>query len=330
MLRFLATFILSIGPLALGHTTRIEHVTIMEMARDRYGIRYVAPPPGMSEFAAPTLPSHCKWADPEDFPITETSTSLVFETDGRPLTAEDQIILPWQRNGVMVVMKWRDGSIGRQFFPSGAQGIVVEMSQLKAGSGPWQATARRFVKLGFEHILGGFDHLLFVVGLLLMVRDKGKLLATITAFTVAHSITLGLSVLGWFELPSEPVESIIALSILCLAVENVDLRRGRSGLTSRHPWVVSFVFGLIHGLGFAGALGELGLSQVEIPSALLFFNLGVEAGQILFVAGWFVLMGLVAGMKLKWPVRLRLAPEYALGILAGYWLLDRTIAMLPI
>jgi hydrogenase/urease accessory protein HupE len=313
-----------------GHTTKIEHVTIIEMAKNRYGIRYAAPPPGMSEFAAPTLPAHGKWADPEDFPITETSTSLVFETEGRPLTAEDRIILPWQKNGVMVVMKWRDGSTGRQFFTSGGQGIVVEMSQLKAGSGSWQATAKRYFTLGVEHILGGIDHLLFVAGLLLLVTSKRKLLLTITAFTVAHSITLALSVLGWFELPSEPVEAIIALSIVFLAVENVYLRHGKTGLTSRFPWIVAFAFGLIHGLGFAGALGELGLPQAEVPSALLFFNLGVEAGQLLFVAGWIVLIGLISKMKFKLPARLALAPEYALGIMASYWLLERSLAMLPV
>ncbi len=330
MLRFLITFVLLIAPLAMGHTTKIEQVTIMEMAENRYGIRYAAPPPGMSEFAAPILPAHGKWADPEDFPITETSTSLVFETVGRPLTAEDRIILPWQKNGVMVVMKWRDGSIGRQFFMSGGQGIVVEMSQLKAGSGSWQATAKRYFKLGLEHILGGVDHLLFVAGLLLLVRGMRKLLLTITAFTVAHSITLALSVLGLFELPSEPVEAVIALSIVFLAVENVHLRRGKSGITSRFPWIVSFAFGLIHGLGFAGALGDLGLPQADVPSALLFFNLGVEAGQLLFVAGWIVLVGLISRMKLKWPARLALAAEYALGIVASYWLLERSIAMLPV
>jgi hypothetical protein len=330
MLRFLVVIALLIAPFALGHTTKIEQVTIIEMAENRYGIRYAAPPPGMSEFAAPTLPAHAKWADPEDFPITETSTSLVFETEGRPLTAEDRIILPWQKNGVMVVMKWRDGSTGRQFFMSGGQGIVVEMSQLKAGSGSWQATAKRYFKLGLEHIIGGIDHLLFVAGLLLLVTGKRKLLLTITAFTVAHSITLALSVFGWLELPSEPVEAIIALSIVFLAVENVYVRRGRTGLTSRFPWIVSFAFGLIHGLGFAGALGELGLPQAEVPSALLFFNLGVEAGQLLFVAGWFVVIGLISKMKFKLPARLALAPEYALGIMASYWLLDRSIAMLPV
>lgn len=326
---FLLALYLLLAPAAWAHTTKIEHVTIVEMSANRYGIRYAAPPPGMSEFAAPILPADCKWSDPEDVPLTETSTSLVFETEARPLNASDRIILPWQKNGVMVVMKWRDGSIGRQFFASGAGGIVVEMAQLKAGSGSWQAAAKRYFTLGVEHILGGIDHLLFVAGLLLLVKDTRKLLLTITAFTLAHSITLGLSVFNWIDLPSEPVEAIIALSIVLLAVENVHQRRGKIGITSRFPWIVAFAFGLVHGLGFAGALGELGLPPADVPPALLFFNLGVEAGQLLFVAAWLILAWLISKVKFKLPARLTLAPEYALGIMATYWLMERTLAMLP-
>jgi len=326
---WLFLLLLLLAPTASAHTTKIEHVTILELAGNRYGIRYAAPPPGMSEFAAPILPPHCKWADPEDFPITETATSLVFESEGRPLNAGDRIVLPWQKNGVMVAMKWRDGSIGRQFFTSGAEGIVVEMALLKAGSGSLAATARRYAMLGMEHILGGIDHLLFVAGLLLLVKGTRKLLLTFTVFTLAHSITLALSVLGWLELPAEPVEAIIALSIVLLAVENVHQRQGKTGWTSRYPWLVAFAFGLIHGLGFAGALGDLGLPQAEVPPALLFFNLGVEAGQLLFVAAWLAVAWIISKVKFKLPTRLSLAPEYALGIMATYWLLERTLAMLP-
>ncbi len=312
---------------AWAHRTEIDTVTLIELADKRYGIRYKAPPPGMSEFAAPLLPPHCHWADPEDFPIEQTSTSLVFEADDRPLTAADRIILPWQRRGVLVVAQWRDGSVARQFFVSDARGIVVELSQLQAGSGSWTAAAERYFGLGVEHILGGIDHLLFVAGLLLLVREPRKLLLTITAFTVAHSVTLGLSVVGWLKLPQEPVEAIIALSIVLLAVENVRQKRGELGLTARFPWVVSFVFGLIHGLGFAGALAGLGLPQAEIPQALLFFNLGVEAGQLVFVAACLLLWWLASRLRFRLPDRLALAPHYALGTISAFWLWERTLAI---
>jgi hypothetical protein len=314
---------------AHAHTTKIEHVTLVEMPENHYGILYAAPPPGLSEFAAPLLPSRCVWVDPLNMQITETSTSLVFEARGGPLTASDQIILPWQKNGIMVLMKWRDGSTQRQFFTSGAKGIVIEMSLLRAGSGSLPAAAQKYTWLGMEHILGGIDHLLFVAGLLFLVKGTRPLIMTITAFTLAHSITLACSIFGWLELPSEPVEAIIALSIVLLAVEIVHQHRGRSGLTTRCPWLVSFLFGLVHGLGFAGALGELGLPPAEVPAALLFFNIGVEAGQLLFIAVVLTLLWTLRKMKLPFPKKLRLAPQYALGIIATYWLIDRSLAMLP-
>lgn len=314
---------------ALAHQTEIDQVTLVELGDTRYGIRYAAPPPGMSEFAAPLLPPHCHWVDPEDNVLEETATSLVFETDdGRPLTAEDRIVLPWQRNGVLVVARWRDGTTARQFFMSGAEGIIVELAQLRAGSGSFSATARRYTWLGLEHILGGIDHLLFVAGLLLLVRGMRRLLLTITAFTLAHSLTLALSVLGWVTLPQPPVEAVIALSILLLAVENVRLRQGQAGLAARKPWLVSFLFGLVHGLGFAGALGQLGLPPAEVSPALLFFNVGVEAGQLLFVAGWAAAAWMLSYIKARLPSPMRLAPHYALGAVSAFWFLERTVAML--
>ncbi len=314
-----------------AHQTEIDHVTLVELTDHRYGIRYAAPPPGMSEFAAPLLPRRCHWVDPESNVLEETATSLVFETDdGLPLTAEDRIILPWQRNGVLMVAQWRDGTTARQFFMSGAEGIVVEMAPLRAGSGSFAATARRYTWLGLEHILGGIDHLLFVAGLLLLVRGLRRLLLTITAFTLAHSLTLALSVLGWVQLPQPPVEVVIAMSILLLAVENVRLRQRpeQAGLAARKPWLVSFIFGLVHGLGFAGALGQLGLPSAEVPPALLFFNLGVEAGQLLFVACWAVLAWMLGRFKNVWPAPMRLAPHYALGAISAFWFLERTVSML--
>lgn len=320
---------LALVSFAHAHSTKIEHVTLIEMAENRYGILYAAPPPGLSEFAAPILPARCKWVDPLNLQITETSTSLVFEAEGGPLTADETIILPWQKNGVMVLMKWQDGSTGQQFFMSGQQGIVIEMALLKAGSGSTLAAARKYAWLGMGHILGGIDHLLFVVGLLLLVKSLKRLIVTITAFTLAHSITLALSVLGWLKLPSEPVEAIIALSIVLLAVEIVNHHRGKIGITARFLWLISFVFGLVHGLGFAGALGELDLPPADVPAALLFFNLGVEAGQLVFIAALLLLAWPIRKAKLQLPPKLALAPHYALGIISAYWLLDRTLAMLP-
>ena len=138
---------------------------------------------------------------------------------------------------------------------------------------------RTYLILGTEHILTGVDHLLFVLGLLLLVRGFGKLVKTVSAFTVAHSLTLVAATLGWVHVPSPPVEATIALSIVFVAGEIIRARQGDASLTQRYPWVVAFTFGLLHGLGFASALAEVGLPQLSIPIALLFFNIGVEIGQ---------------------------------------------------
>ena len=171
----------------------------------------------------------------------------------------------------------------------------------------------------------GIDHLLFVLALLLITVGFKKLIKTITAFTVAHSITLSLATLGVMGLPSAPVEAVIALSIVFLAVELVHYYNGKEGLTVRHPWVVAFIFGLLHGFGFAGALSDVGLPQTDIPVALLFFNVGVELGQIAFVLVVSAIIWILTKTKFTWPVRLKKVPAYAIGSMASFWLIERVL-----
>jgi len=193
-----------------------------------------------------------------------------------------------------------------------------------ADAGP---AASGYFVLGLEHILFGVDHLLFVLCLVLLVRGLGPILRTVTAFTVAHSITLGLATLGYVNMPSAPVEAVIALSIVFLATEIAKRRAGAPSLTERQPWLVAFIFGLLHGFGFAGALSDVGLPANDIPLALLLFNVGVEAGQLLFVAAvLLVVMGLrrVASAPPAW---LRPTPAYGIGALATYWLIARVTAL---
>ncbi|MGF9761727.1 HupE/UreJ family protein [Microvirga sp. 0TCS3.31] len=183
--------------------------------------------------------------------------------------------------------------------------------------------ARTYLTLGIEHILTGIDHLLFVLALLLLTKGMWHLVKTVSAFTVAHSITLGLATLGIVHVPSRPVEAVVALSIVFVAAEIVQARRGRAGLAAQMPWIVAFIFGLLHGFGFAGALSEVGLPEGHIPIALLFFNLGVEAGQLLFVAA---VLAVVAGARripMAWPRWAGLVPPYAIGSLAMFWVIQR-------
>jgi len=180
--------------------------------------------------------------------------------------------------------------------------------------------ARAYFGLGVEHILGGTDHLLFVLALLLLVRRTLPLLRTVTAFTLAHSLTLAAAALGLVQVPGAPVEAAIALSIVFVARE---LLRPAPGLAARRPWLVALAFGLLHGFGFAGALAELGLPAGEIPLALALFNLGVEAGQLLFLAAVLLAWrGLMRARK-SWPRWAARVPAYALGAVSSCWLLQR-------
>ena len=180
-----------------------------------------------------------------------------------------------------------------------------------------------YLVLGVQHILGGADHLLFVLALLLIVRGGRRIVATVTAFTVAHSITLVAATLGWMRVPSPPVEAMIALSIVFVAAEIVRGLGGRPGLTARAPWLVAFSFGLLHGLGFAGALAEVGLPQKAIPIALLTFNVGVEVGQLVFVAGVMVMRRLLARAPAARHAWMPWVAPYAIGALAMFWVIER-------
>lgn len=190
--------------------------------------------------------------------------------------------------------------------------------------------ARTFVAEGIEHILTGYDHLLFVLALMLIVRNGRTLLLTVTAFTAAHSITLTLATLEFVRVPGPPVEAAIALSIILLAAEVVRLHRDQRSLTSERPWLVAFAFGLLHGLGFASALAALSLPPGDIPLALVFCNVGVEVGQLIFIAAILSVVALAKAMKPP-PAFGRYAfsaTTYAVGILASFWFIGRVAGFL--
>jgi hydrogenase/urease accessory protein HupE len=193
--------------------------------------------------------------------------------------------------------------------------------------------ARRYFGLGVDHILQGADHLLFVFALLLLIRDPWRLVAAVSALTVAHSLTLAAASLGWLVIPGAPVEAIVALSIMFLASELLLEREGEQRLTERYPWVVAFAFGLLHGLGFARALKEIGLPEGDVPLALLTFNLGVEAGQLLFIsvvliASWLLRRldpQLIDGLRRPRSVGL-VSMAYLIGGVSAYWFVARVAA----
>ena len=221
---------------------------------------------------------------------------------------------------VLVRIENSDGSVRTaRLTPSAPSFIVPERP------GPLMVL-RAYVGLGVEHILFGVDHLLFVLCLLLLVKSLRQLFATITAFTLAHSITLAAATFGFIHVPAAPVEATIALSIVFLASELVRGEVGRGAVTRSYPWLVAFGFGLLHGLGFAGALAEVGLPQGEIPLALFAFNVGVELGQLAFVASVLTLARLVRLMPLRFPTWGPGAAGYAIGSVAAYWVMARLAA----
>jgi hydrogenase/urease accessory protein HupE len=183
-------------------------------------------------------------------------------------------------------------------------------------------------RLGVEHILTGLDHLLFVLGLVLLVEGGRRLLSTVTAFTVGHSITLTLAVLGFVHLPQQPIDLGIILSIYVLAIELAKRRPGKATLLERFPWSAAGLFGLFHGLGFAGALVQVGLPQGDIPLALFSFNVGIEAGQLAFVGVILVLWRAFRILEVRWPAVIGYVPAYAMGTLAAFWFFQRLAASL--
>ena len=223
------------------------------------------------------------------------------------------------RIDILVRLERLDGSVQLERILPGQPSFTA-----KASPGAY-AVAKTYVTIGIGHILLGFDHLFFVLALVMIVKSTRRLLVTITAFTVAHSITLSLATLGVLHVPGPPVEAIIALSIVFVASEIIHQRQGREGMASRKPWVVAFAFGLLHGLGFAGALAEVGLPENSIPLALLFFNIGVEIGQVLFIVAVLAIYKTLSKLLAGRFDLTRLAPvqAYAIGGLASYWLFER-------
>ncbi|HVY36519.1 MAG TPA: HupE/UreJ family protein [Polyangia bacterium] len=231
--------------------------------------------------------------------------------------------LPGSMTRVMVDVHWRDGTRLLRVASAGTPEVRV----YGGAASRWRALraiAADYTRLGVEHILTGFDHLLFVVALVLLVRGARPLLATVTAFTLAHSVSLAATVLGLVRVPAPPVEACIALSIVLVCAECLG---PRTSLTRRAPWAVAFAFGLLHGLGFASALLDLGVPEQHVPAALLCFNLGVELGQLAVVAavsGLRAVAGRLGGDR-RW---LRPALIYAMGSLAAYWSVERISAVL--
>ena len=320
----LCSFLIAIP--AYAHDIGISQAEFRETAPQSYQLSVATGPATSTLFPSPRLPEQCHFSGSPGG--TQSPAWKTFEfncTDG--LRPGDTLSLPWLRDGIMLTAIWKGGGGARRLFTNESGVITVSLAELRIDSSSAFAAAKRYTALGIEHILKGYDHLLFVFAILVIVSNGWMLVKTITAFTVAHSITLAVATLGLVSLRPRPVEVAIALSIAFLAVEIVHARHGRFGLTFRSPWVIAFGFGLLHGFGFAGALADVGLPQNEVPIALLFFNVGVEIGQLIFVIAIVVLKTLIASVRIEWRGHAGVLPAYVIGSVAMFWLFERIAAM---
>ena len=280
---------------------------------------------GYTQPLAPALSSG--WLDAQPRQQTFTAQSLTrswrIAGGGVPLAGQTLRIDGLDRvlTDVFVRVKWQSGDETVALLRPLHDTLVLEPS---TGSG---TAIRAYFRLGVEHIWSGYDHLLYLAGLMLLVGSFRALVGVITAFTAAHSLTLAASVLGIVKLQPAPVEAVIALSILFVAVELRRGQLGQSGFAHAHPWVVAFAFGLLHGFGFAGALRSIGLPDGAIAAPLLLFNLGIEAGQLVFVTVVAALFWqLVKRMPAARPA-LQRGSTMVIGSLAAWWLIARTAAL---
>jgi hypothetical protein len=218
---------------------------------------------------------------------------------------------------VLVRLERLDGSAQVTRLTPSAPSFVVEAAPDAL------EVARTYSVLGVEHILTGIDHLLFVLALLIITGGGWKLVKTVTAFTISHSLTLTAATLGFVHVPQRPVEAVIALSIVFVAAEIVRIHRGLESITARAPWLVAFSFGLMHGLGFAGGLSEAGLPAGHVPTALLFFSGGVEAGHFMFIGVVLAFIAVIRRIRIPFPRWTELVPPYAIGSVAMFWVIQR-------
>ena len=316
---------------ALAHRLSPAFFGLTETVTDRFDVQWkVSISGGLAAVLEPQIPAGCSLASSvrttvvDDIRLQHGTLECQGGVAGKTFTVNG---LAQTQTDVLLRVDYLDGTASNQRLTPDAPTVAI----------PERPSAfevvRTYLVLGVEHILLGIDHLLFVLALLLLVRGVGRLVATVTAFTVAHSVTLGAATLGFVHVPSAPVEAVIALSILFLASE-LARRQSAAGdggasldLTARFPWLVAFAFGLLHGFGFAGALSEVGMPASAVPLALLFFNIGVELGQLVFIAAVFGLAALARLAAVRVPAAWRQVVAYGVGSVAAFWVVERTLAI---
>jgi len=325
VLRFLipCAFIF-IGGHTFAHEVRPAYLELRETAPGSFDVLFKTPMRGDARLALDVgFSGRVKRTSPVTSRVRDSAMIQTWRLSAiEPLAGQEVRIdgLASTMTDALVRVEFADGREWIERLTPGAPRATIP-----AGQSGW-SVAVAYLQLGVEHILVGVDHLLFVLALILVAPNTRQLVMAITAFTVAHSVTLAAATLGLVNVPPPPVEAAIALSIAFVALEIVRGREGEPGIAARAPWVVAFAFGLLHGFGFAGALSEVGLPAGHIPAALLFFNVGVEIGQLLFVAMVLSLAALFRLARNPLPRWSTVAPAYLIGSLAMFWVIERVAA----
>ena len=314
----LVLFVLSLGAQAMAHVTELAVLRISEFAEGQYTVSWELRPTVDGNAALePIFPDHCTYDEPQ---LSCGDRGLVgrigFEAIGSGQSA------------ALFKIRSLEGQTAVYTLTPSEPFVVVDRIYDAEGWAGVSNIMTSYIRIGIGHILLGIDHLLFVLGLIYIARTPGMMLKTITAFTIAHSLTLAAVTFGWVGVPENFVNAMIALSIIYIGVEVINLRAGRSTLTLRHPWAVSFFFGLLHGFGFANALVSLGLPDGAVPWALVAFNIGVEIGQIAFVLLALALGWALRTMRASWPTGGSVFAAYTIGSLGAFWFFQRIEVLL--
>jgi hypothetical protein len=327
MLPALVVGIAAHASLALAHEARPAYLEIKETSPGRFDVLWRTPVlSGMPLPVALKFPEGVR--DLREPIVQDLSGSLLERraiefVGGGPAGNRIEIAgLQGTITDVLVRVEMADGRKWTTIVRPSQPWVEIAVSQ------GWMTLCATYVAHGIRHICFGVDHLLFVLGLLLIVKDRLMLVKTVTAFTVAHSLTLAVATFGYADPPVEPLNAAIALSIFFLGPEIVRSWRGETSLAIRHPWVVAFIFGLIHGFGFAGALTSAGLPSGDLPLALLSFNVGVEIGQLGFVLLVVLLERAFRQLLIRWPRWAQVLPGYTVGTLGAFWTIQRTAMLL--
>lgn len=321
---FFLAFTLGLTP-SFADELRPAYIEITERSIGNWSLLWKASAnTNLGQNGSVLLPQNCRLDG--NFKIKHSNTNLIQTaplTCSGPIAGQTIGLLGLEKSSTDALVRIKslsDETITLRLTPRESRAVIPVLEQGANGN-----IAVTYFGLGVEHILFGYDHFLFVLCLVLLLTGWKRIAWTITAFTIAHSISLIGTTMGLFWLPQQPVEAIIALSIVFLAIEIIKSKPDQLRLSERNPWIVAFLFGLLHGFGFAGALAEIGLPSVDVPLALLSFNLGVEIGQLLIVATALFSLALI---HKAWPTRIRTVKflsAYLIGSLAMYWLIDRLL-----